>query len=128
MTHNDNRHEIHESGAKGVIRFELAEMLAAFEESFDDLTDEQAQAFPLPGGHNITWCVMHCIENHNWYLVESQGGTRLLLDDWDHTRWNWQSPMPTPDQTDHSTQRHLQAGCAACNLSVSRLTSSLATA
>ena len=98
MTNYPDRHEIGQTGVKGVLRFELQEMLAAFEEAFDDLTDEQAWAFPFPGGFNVAWCVMHVIENHNWYLVESQGGARLLPQDWDHRRWNWQSPDPTPEE------------------------------
>lgn len=93
-----DRYNLQEAGAKGVLLFELKEMLAAFEESFDDLSDVQVHTFPLPDRHNIAWCVMHLIENHNWYHVESQGGECLLPDEWDHERWNWQSPRPMPGQ------------------------------
>ena len=98
MTEDSDRHEVQEIGAKGILQFELEEMLLAFEESFHDLSNEQAHAFPFQGEFNVAWCVMHCIENHNWYLVESQGGERLLPDDWDSTRWYYLSPMPMPDQ------------------------------
>ncbi len=104
MAEQHDRHEIGKTGIKGVLRFELDEMLHAFEESFDDLTDEQAWAFPFPGGFNVAWCVMHLIENHNWYLVELQGGQRLLRKDWDDGRWNWKSPKATPDQEFPSVQ------------------------
>ena len=69
-----DRHDIAEAGVKGVLRFELNEMLAAFEESFGDLTDEQAWAFPFGGGFNVAWCAEHLIENHNWYLVQMKSG------------------------------------------------------
>ena len=39
MTQNRDRHDIHEPGARPALQFALDEMLAAFEESFDDLTE-----------------------------------------------------------------------------------------
>ena len=89
--------DIGKTGVKGVLRFELESMLTAFEEAFGDLTDDQASAFPLAGGFNIAWCVMHLIENHNWYMLVVQGGKDLLPADWDHTRWHWKAQMPTPE-------------------------------
>lgn len=49
------------------IRIGLDEVLTALEESFHDLTDEQAAAFPIDGRNNIAWTVMHCLQNVDHY-------------------------------------------------------------
>jgi len=41
----------------------LDESLAALEEAFYDLSDEQIWAYPIQGRHNIATIVAHCLQN-----------------------------------------------------------------
>ncbi len=49
------------------VRIGLDEAYIALEESFYDLTDGQAVAFPITGRNNIAWIVMHCLQNLDHY-------------------------------------------------------------
>lgn len=60
------KHECQTAGntrLKKTITIGLEEVLTALEESFHDLTDQQAQGFPVPSENNIAWIVMHCLDN-----------------------------------------------------------------
>ena len=52
---------------KGAIAIGFDESFTSLKESFYDLTDEQAWAFPLPGAKNIAWIVMHSLMNLDSY-------------------------------------------------------------
>ncbi|MAE59964.1 MAG: hypothetical protein CMJ49_01255 [Planctomycetaceae bacterium] len=51
----------------------LDESLAALEESFTGLTDQQFRAAPIPGRHNIVTLVEHCIQGLDLFACEVQG-------------------------------------------------------
>ena len=51
----------------GAIGIGLNEAITALEESFYDLTDDQAAAFPVAGRNNVAWIVMHCLQNLDHY-------------------------------------------------------------
>jgi len=75
---------------KGAIRIGLDECTTALEEALTGLTDEQAWGFPLPGRHNITTVVMHCLENLSNHGLYLQTGESLLereerFDMWSHS-------------------------------------------
>ena len=66
---------------KQAIAIGLDEALTALEESFFDLTDEQASAFPLPGRNNIVGIVMHLQQNLDCYACRFQSGVWTLEHD-----------------------------------------------
>jgi hypothetical protein len=84
---------------KRAIEAGLDEVLTALEESFYDLSDEQAWRFPLPGRNNIAWIVMHCLDNLDDCAVGAQTGKRLLPEE---PRWDlWQcAPEERPKPGD----------------------------
>jgi len=67
------------------IAITLDDATTALEESFYDLTDEQAWGFPIPGRNNLAWIVMHCLDNLDESAVEAQTGARLFRAEW---RWD----------------------------------------
>ncbi|MCC7204406.1 MAG: DinB family protein [Phycisphaeraceae bacterium] len=72
---------------KGWISVCLDEALIALEESFFDLTDAQMRAFPIKGRNNISWIVMHTLQNLDEY-TNLQGGPRPFPHE---ERWDlWQ--------------------------------------
>ena len=82
---------------KSAVAALLDETLTAFEEAIHDLTDEQAQAFPIPGRNNIAWIVMHTLQNLDTYTNLFPAGDATF----DHDRrWDlWQcaeSEKPKP--------------------------------
>ena len=84
---------------KQAIGIGLDEALISLEESFYDLTDQQAQGFPIPGQNNIAWIVMHCLDNLDDCAIGAQTGNRLLPAEW---RWDlWQcAPEERPKPGD----------------------------
>ena len=88
--------DLQELGLKASVCGMLRDTLEALEESFTGLTDEEARTFAFPGKNNITWCVMHCLQNLDWFCVTCQGGGKVR-DDWDDDRWDY--GCPTPDQS-----------------------------
>ena len=62
---------------KGALISGLDEIFTALEESFYDLTDEQAHKFLIEGHNNIAWIVMHCLDNLDHCVVEIQIGKRI---------------------------------------------------
>ena len=58
---------------KAVIITGLDKSLAALEDSFVGLADEQFWAFPLPRRNNIVTLVEHCIQILDMYACELQG-------------------------------------------------------
>jgi len=70
---------------KEAIAIGLDEALTALEESFYDLTDEQAWSFPVAGKNNIAWIVMHCLDNLDEYANGCQTGQRTFPAEW---RWD----------------------------------------
>ncbi len=73
---------------KGALIAGLDEVFTALEESFSDLTDEQAHKFLIEGHNNIAWIVMHCLDNLDHCAVEIQTGKRITEYDF---RWDlWQ--------------------------------------
>jgi len=74
---------------KKAIFIGLDEAITALEESFYNLTDEQAWGFAFEDRHNITTIVMHCQENLDQYACEFQMGKMVLaheerFDMWAH--------------------------------------------
>lgn len=80
----------------------INESLTALKESFYDLRDEQAWAFPLKGRNNIAWIVMHSLLNldmHGCYTpryltLAGDGDHRISAIDW--RRYNGQFDMDNP--------------------------------
>ncbi|MFB3893107.1 MAG: DinB family protein [Phycisphaerae bacterium] len=75
---------------KDAIAVALDEALTSLEESFYDLTDQQAVSYPLEGRHNIVTMVMHCLHNLDMYACMCQAGTLALRHDdkfdmWQHS-------------------------------------------
>jgi hypothetical protein len=77
---------------KDCVTIALDEALTAMEESFYDLTDEQAQTLPLPGRNNIMAIVLHLQENADKHCCLFQTGALVL----DHEKflaiWKDRSP------------------------------------
>jgi len=74
---------------KQALAIGLDEALIALEESFHDLTDEQARSFPIPDRNNVAWIVMHCLDNLDDCAVGAQTGERIFPHEW---RWDlWEA-------------------------------------
>ena len=71
---------------KQAIAIGFDECLTALTESFYDLDDERAWAFPLPGRNNIAWIVMHSLMNLDEYGPYTLGYL-TYGGDGDHRRW-----------------------------------------
>ena len=63
---------------KQSIAIGLDEALTALEESFYDLTDEQAWTCPLAGRHHVATLVMHMLENIDIHACQYQTGELAL--------------------------------------------------
>lgn len=72
------------TGLKEAIAIGLDEAFTSLEESFYDLTTDQASSFPINRRNNIAWIVMHCLENLDHYTNGVQTGKRVLPYEW---RW-----------------------------------------
>ena len=75
---------------KEAIAIGLDEALTALEESFHDLTDEQAWSKALPGRHNITTIVMHLLMSVDVCACRFQTGRAMMqhedrFDIWTHS-------------------------------------------
>ena len=88
-----------ETDLKGALEIGLDEALISLEESFYDLTDEQAASFPIEGRNNIAWIVMHCLDNLDEYGVSISTRKRVYPHEW---RWDlWEcAPEERPKPGD----------------------------
>jgi len=97
----------------------LDEALTALEESFHDLTDEQAWARPCAERHTITTMVMHVHQNADVHVCQLQMGKLVLEHDW--RRFDiWRDPDPDrPDRQEglptvaEMLERHRAVAAAA---------------
>jgi hypothetical protein len=69
----------------GAVRIGLDEAFTALEESVQNLTDEEAAAFPVAGHNSIAWIVMHTLQNLDEYANGLNGSGLVLEPDpgWD---------------------------------------------
>jgi len=84
---------------KRAIFIGLDEAFTALEEAFDDLTDEQARAFPLAGRNNIAWIVMTTLQNFDEYANGAQVGQLTFPHEWRWDLWNCK-PEERPQPSD----------------------------
>jgi len=81
----------------------LDEAFSALEESFSDLSDEQLQAFPIPGRNNIAWIVMETLLNFERFGVRFQTGLEVVdLADERFSLWWWKGTprrLSTPEDS-----------------------------
>jgi hypothetical protein len=99
----------------------LDDAMTWLEESFHDLTDAQAQGFPVSGRNNIAWIVMHCLDNLDGNAVGAQTGARIYPEEprWDLWRCKPEErpkpgdPFPTVAEMLGRLRRIREAAAAA---------------
>lgn len=96
-----------DTGLKELAEIGLDEAFTALEESFHDLTDEQAAAFPVDGRANVVWIVMHAGSNLDCFAnaTNSTEGFKAWGARWGHWggRWDFGCESPTPEESYPST-------------------------